>query len=163
MPPTSDMWSSIIHPDDIERFFTFAQKIVVTGESGTIECRTFTKQGQETPHTNHRTTAKGRTRRRHDHRRSGPGHHRTQTGGRGTRAPSGPTSTGPEDGSRGSPDGRNRSRLQQSAHRHSRQYGNHLPAVPGGRDRTDHGEGHRRVRRDRAGRRAGRQPDDVNC
>lgn len=44
---TSEMWRSMIHPDDADRFFAFVQRTVTTAEKGTLECRTFTKQGNE--------------------------------------------------------------------------------------------------------------------
>ncbi|MBI5297918.1 MAG: PAS domain S-box protein [Chloroflexi bacterium] len=44
---TSELWGNIIHPDDAERFFGFAQQILSTGEAGELECRTFHKQGNE--------------------------------------------------------------------------------------------------------------------
>ncbi len=44
---TSELWGSIIHPDDAECFFDFAKQILSTGEAGELECRTFHKQGGE--------------------------------------------------------------------------------------------------------------------
>ena len=44
---TSDTWGSIIHPDDITRFFDFAKQIQSTAEAGEFECRTFYKFGGE--------------------------------------------------------------------------------------------------------------------
>jgi PAS domain S-box-containing protein len=42
---TPDMWKSIIHPDDTPAFFSFVEQILSSGESGVIECRTFTRSG----------------------------------------------------------------------------------------------------------------------
>ena len=44
---TSDTWGSIIHPDDITRFFDFAKQILSTAEAGEFECRAFYKLGGE--------------------------------------------------------------------------------------------------------------------
>ncbi len=44
---TQDQWKSIIHPDDAPAFFGFIQQILNSGESGVLECRTFTKFGPQ--------------------------------------------------------------------------------------------------------------------
>jgi diguanylate cyclase (GGDEF)-like protein/PAS domain S-box-containing protein len=44
---TSDMWESIVHPDDKARFFDFASHILSAREAGEFECRTFNKNGGE--------------------------------------------------------------------------------------------------------------------
>jgi diguanylate cyclase (GGDEF)-like protein/PAS domain S-box-containing protein len=44
---TSEMWKKIIHPDDLKRFFGFANHILATLRAGEIECRSFTLDGTE--------------------------------------------------------------------------------------------------------------------
>lgn len=44
---TSDLWSNILHPDDTQHFFEWAQKILSSRNSGEFECRAFHKQGSE--------------------------------------------------------------------------------------------------------------------
>ena len=44
---TSDVWGSIIHPDDRSRFFGFINQILSTAEVGELECRAFLKHGEE--------------------------------------------------------------------------------------------------------------------
>ena len=44
---TSDLWGSIIHPDDRSRFFDFIKQILSTAKAGELECRTFYKLGGE--------------------------------------------------------------------------------------------------------------------
>ncbi len=44
---TSDQWTSIIHPEDMPRFWQFAQTLLATRELGTLDCRSCTKDGRE--------------------------------------------------------------------------------------------------------------------
>ncbi len=44
---TSDMWRDIIHPDDTSAFFDFVEGLIASGESDTIECRTFIQTGMQ--------------------------------------------------------------------------------------------------------------------
>jgi diguanylate cyclase (GGDEF)-like protein/PAS domain S-box-containing protein len=44
---TSDMWGSIIHPDDRDGFFSFINKVLSVSDAGEFECRTFYKKGAE--------------------------------------------------------------------------------------------------------------------
>ncbi len=44
---TPDLWRNIVHPDDMSAFFNFTERILASGESGVIECRTFTKSGMQ--------------------------------------------------------------------------------------------------------------------
>jgi PAS domain S-box-containing protein len=44
---TPDLWTSIFHPDDLERAMTFFQAAVSSGQPGEIECRTYVKRGRQ--------------------------------------------------------------------------------------------------------------------
>ncbi|HNT78617.1 MAG TPA: PAS domain S-box protein, partial [Anaerolineae bacterium] len=44
---TSDLWASIIHPEDARSFFGFIQKMLTGALPGVIECRSFSKAGEE--------------------------------------------------------------------------------------------------------------------
>jgi PAS domain S-box-containing protein len=44
---TPEVWKNIIHSDDVPTFFGFVQHVLASGEADVIECRSFTKAGQE--------------------------------------------------------------------------------------------------------------------
>jgi PAS domain S-box-containing protein len=44
---TSDLWASIIHPEDARSFFGFIQEMLTGALPGMIECRSFNKAGEE--------------------------------------------------------------------------------------------------------------------
>jgi PAS domain S-box-containing protein len=44
---TAEMWKSIIHPDDMARFFDFVNQVATTAYTGELECRTFTGWDEE--------------------------------------------------------------------------------------------------------------------
>jgi two-component system cell cycle sensor histidine kinase/response regulator CckA len=44
---TPDLWTSIFHPDDLERAMAVFQAVVSSGQPGEIECRTYVKSGRQ--------------------------------------------------------------------------------------------------------------------
>lgn len=44
---TSDLWGSIVHPDDVSRFYDFINHTLSAAKTGEMECRTFPRRGRE--------------------------------------------------------------------------------------------------------------------